>query len=109
MVGPPRLTRRNAQFVRSQFAMELFLWLYAVASALLLFRLVLKLLSVSDRVWTARVVYGASDLLVWPLTLLPGADRTLVSAAGLADFTAVAILCLIPLTFSLGRKRRIDG
>jgi hypothetical protein len=104
VVGPPRLNRRNAQFARSQLTTELLLWLLAIVSALLLVRLALKLLSISERIQTADLVLRITDLMVWPLTLLPGAGRDLVGNVRLPDITAVAIVLLLPLTFSLGGR-----
>lgn len=101
MIGPPKLSRRNAQVVRSQFPLEVMLSALALAGGLVLLRLVFKLLRVPSRVWTGSLVYSVTDRLVWPLTLLPGSDRAVLVDASLADVTAVAILLLLPLLLAV--------
>lgn len=106
MIGPPKLNRRNAQVVRSQFALELMLSAIALAGGLVVLRLVFKLLSVPNRVWTGSVVYSVTDRLVWPLTLLPGSDRAVLAEASLTEVTAVAIFLMLPLLFAVRSRGR---
>lgn len=106
MIGPPRLNRRNAQVIRSQFALELVLSVTALAAAFVVLRLIFKVFGVPARVWAGSLVYAVSDRLVWPLTLLPGSGRTLWGEATLTDFTAVAIVVMAPVLFvARGRNR----
>ena len=105
MIEPPRLRRGNAQVVRSQLALELALNAYAVLGALILVRLALLLLGVDDRVWVGRTIYGVTDPFVWPLTLLPGADRAPLNDATLPDLTMAALVVLVPLGL-IARGRR---
>lgn len=104
MVGPPRLNRRNAQVIRSQFALELVLSALAVVSAFVILRLVFKLLSITDRAWTGGLVYGLTEQVVWPLSLLPGANRAFMGAATLKEVTAAAVVMMLPLIL-IGRNR----
>lgn len=106
MIGPPRLSRRNAQVVRSQFALELMLSALALAGGLVTLRLVFKVLSVPERVWTGSLIYSVTDRLVWPLTLLPGADRPVLAEASLSEVTAVAIFLMLPLLFAVRTRGR---
>ncbi len=106
MIGPPRLNRRNAQVIRSQFALELVLSAVALAAAFVVLRLVFKVFGISGRVWTGSLVYAVSDRLVWPMTLLPSSGRTIWGEATLTDFTAVAIVMMAPVLFAIrGRAR----
>lgn len=99
MIGPPRLNRRNAQVIRSQFALELLLSAAALAGAFIVLGVVFKVLGISSRVWTGSMVYAVSDRLVWPLTLLPGSQRTLWGQATLSDLTAAVLIITAPLLF----------
>ena len=104
MIQPPRLGGSNIQVLRSQLAFEVALTAYALVAAALLLRLVLLLIAVAPRVWSASIVYALTDPIVWPLGLFPGAGRELVGLATLPDLTAVAIVALIPLAM-LARSR----
>ena len=97
MIERPRLGRRQAQMMRSQLALEVALNAYALVAAALLLRLGFLLLEISPRVWTSAAIYGLTDPVVWPLTVLPGGDRRLLGDAALADVTAVAVLGLAAL------------
>ncbi len=106
MIGPPKLNRRNAQIIRSQFALEVMLSVLALAGGFLILRLVFKLLSIPARVWSGGLVYSVTDRLVWPLTLLPGSSRPVLADATLGEFTAVAIVMMLPLAIAArGRAR----
>ena len=107
MIGPPKLNRRNAQVIRSQFALELLLSVAALAGAFVVLGLVFKLVSISDRVWTGSLVYAVSDRLVWPLTLLPGSQRALWGQATLSDVTAAVLIVMVPLLFVA--RGRVSG
>lgn len=105
MIGP-KLNRRNAQIIRSQFALEVMLSVLALAGGFLILRLVFKLLRVPGRVWSGDLVYSVTDRLVWPLTLLPGSGRPVLADATLPEFTAVAIILMLPLAIAArGRTR----
>lgn len=106
MIGPPKLNRRNAQVIRSQFVLELMLSVLSLAGAFIILRLVFKLLSIPGRVWTSSLVYAVSDRLVWPLTLLPGSSRPIWAEASLTEFTAVAIFLMLWLLFAVRTRTR---
>lgn len=109
MIQPPRPRRGGTtQVFQSQLALELGLNAYAVVSAVLLFRLVLLVLEVDDRVWIGRVIYRVTDPLVWPLTQLPASSRTLLGDATLPDLTMAALVVLVPLGLvaRAGKNRR---
>ena len=106
MIGPPKLSRRNAQVVRSQVPLEVMLSALAFAGGLVVLRLVFKLLRVPRRVWTGSLVYSVTDRLVWPLTLLPGSDRAVLADASLVDVTAVAIFLMLPLLLAVRTRGR---
>ncbi len=104
MIDPSRLGRRGPQVRRSQVALEVALTVYALVGAALVLRLVFQVIGVDDRVWAGAAVYNLTDRLVWPLTLLPGADRPLLGDAALPDLTAVVAVALVPVAF-LARDR----
>ena len=104
MIDPSRLPRRGPQLRRPQVAIEVTLTLYALLGAALMLRFVFLAIGVDDQVWAGATIYGLTDRLVWPLTLLPGADRPLLGDAALPDLTAVAAVALVPIAF-LARHR----
>ena len=106
MIEPPRLRRGDQQVIRQQLALELALNAFAAVGALLVARALLRVLEVSPTVWSGRTIYGVTDRMVWPLTILPGADRQLAGAATLADITAVALLLLVPLWLAARSRRQ---
>lgn len=87
----------------SQIALEVVVNLYAAIAVLFVARAVLLVGDVDGRVWIGRMIYRFTDPLVVPFGLFPGADRTFVGKFGLADFTILAIVVLIPLSLSLRR------
>ena len=89
----------------SQIALEVVVNLYAAIAVLFVARAVLLVGDVDSRVWIGRMVYRFTDPLVVPFGLLPGANRTFIGKFGLADFTILAIVVLIPLSLSLRRGR----
>ena len=97
MIESPPLGGTHVQVLRSQLALEVALTSYALVAALLLVRLLFLLLRVHSRIWSADGIYTVTDPIVWPLTLLPGANRTLVGFAALPDLTAVALVAVVPL------------
>ncbi len=97
MIDPTRLGRRGPQVRRSQVALEVVLTLYALVGAALVLRLVFLALGVDDRVWAGATIYNLTDRVVWPLTLLPGAERPLLGDAALPDLTVVAAVALVPV------------
>lgn len=99
MIQPPRLGGSKVQVFRSQLAAEVALTLYALIGAALLVRLVLLLLGIGADVWTGAAIRSVTSPILWPLTLLPGADRPLIGLATLPDFTVVAVILLVPLAF----------
>ncbi len=85
------------QAFRSHLATELMLNAFALIAVIILFRLVLVLLNVSNRVWIGSVVYALTDPVVDALSLIPGAERTLLGGLTLADLTLASVLILFPL------------
>lgn len=105
MIQPPRLGGSTVPVLRSQIALELALTAYALLGAALSVRLAILLLGIGSQVWTGATIRSLTAPIVWPLTLLPGADRPLIGLATLPDFTAVAVVVLVPLAL-LARYRR---
>ncbi len=106
MIDPTRIGRRGPQVRRSQVALEVALTVYALIGAALLLRLVFLALGVDDRVWAGATIYAVTDSIVWPLRLLPGAERPLLGDAALPDLTVVAAVALVPVAFlASGRSR----
>lgn len=97
--SPPPRPRRpgEAQEIRSQVALELILNAYAIGGALILFRGLLKSLEVDRQLWVGGAIYGVTNLIVRPLSLIPGADRALVGDLTVADATLLAGVVLFPL------------
>lgn len=96
----------SAQEIRSQVALELVLNIYAVAGALIVFRGLLKALGVESHLWVGAAIYGVTDLVARPLTLIPGADTTLIGELTLVDATLVALVILFPLGLLVFGNRR---
>jgi hypothetical protein len=95
---PPRPRRPgSAQEIRSQVALELILNAYAVGGALIIFRGLLKALGVDRHLWVGAAIYGVTNLIARPLTLIPGAETELVGDLTLVDGTLVALVVLFPL------------
>ncbi|MCC6793324.1 MAG: hypothetical protein IT336_16695, partial [Thermomicrobiales bacterium] len=70
--APPR-PPGSTQEIRSQIALELMLNAYAVGGALMIFRALLKALEVDRSLWVGGAIYGITDLIARPISLLPGA------------------------------------
>lgn len=106
MIQPPRLGGSNVQVLRSQLALEIALTAYAFLGAALTIRLLLLLLGIGGDVWSGATIRAVTDPFVWPLTLVPGADRPLVGLATLPDFTVAALVVLVPLALLARHGRR---
>ena len=89
--------RRNTQTIRSQLATELLMNAFAVVAVVIVMRLILVLLNISDRIWVGALVYGLTDPVVDLLAQIPGADRQIVGALTLAEMTLASVLILFPL------------
>ena len=96
MVLGSRPPRQN-QTLRSQVATELLLNGYAVVAALVVLRVVLVALDVSDRVWFGGFVYRLTDPVVNALKVVPGAGRAVVGPLTMIDMTLMALVILFPL------------
>ncbi len=95
---PTKPTRPGTvQEIRSQLALELLLNAYAVGGALIIFRSLLKMLEVGADRWVGKAIYGVTDLVAFPLTLVPGSGTELVGDLTLADATLLAVAILFPL------------
>ncbi len=90
-------SRGNTQTIRSQLATELLLNAFAVVAVVIVMRLILVLLDISDRIWVGALVYGLTDPVVDLLALVPGADRQIVGELTLAEMTLASVLILFPL------------
>ena len=99
----PRAPGSAGTGTSSQIALEVIVNLYAAVVVLFVARAVLLVGDVDSRVWIGRTVYRFTDPLVAPFGLFPGSDRTFAGQFGLADFTILAIVVLIPLSLSLRR------
>lgn len=107
MIELPRPRPGAPLVMRSQIALELCLNLYALLGVAIFARCLLLALGVDRRLWIGALVYRATDLLALPLTLLPGASRTLIGDAALPDLTLLALLVLVPLgALALAPRRR---
>jgi hypothetical protein len=96
--SPLRAQRPGApQEIKSQLALELVLNGYAIGGSLVIFRSLLKALGVKSDRWVGSAIYGITDLIARPLTLLPGSDAKLVGDLTLSDATLVALVILFPL------------
>ncbi|MGI9252696.1 MAG: hypothetical protein ACR2J8_03045 [Thermomicrobiales bacterium] len=100
---PPKRRSRSG---RSLPLLESSITLLGIASALLLLRLLFRLLSIPNRVWSGQTLYAITDPLVLPFALLPSGDRPVIASATLADITAAALVFIIPW-FLLSRRRGI--
>ena len=87
----------SSQEIRSQVALELLLNAYAIGGALILFRGLLKSLEVDRQLWVGGAIYGITNLIVRPLTIVPGAGTVLVGDLTVADATLLAGVVLFPL------------
>jgi hypothetical protein len=104
---PPRPRQPgSAQEIRSQLALELILNAYALGAALIIFRALLKSLGVDSHLWVGGAIYGITDLLARPLSLVPGADTIVAGELTLADATLLAGVVLFPLGFLVVGSRR---
>lgn len=88
---------RQSQTLRSQVATELLLNVYAVIASLILLRLVLEVLDVSNRVWFGGIIYRVTDPVVNVLAVFPGARQQVVGSLTMVDMTLVALVILFPL------------
>ena len=100
--GPPR---RRPSALRSQPAIDAGITILAVAAALLLLRVLFRLLSIPDRVWSGEVLYAITGPLVLPFASLPGGNRIMAGQATLADITTAALVVVVPW-FMLSRPPR---
>lgn len=97
MIELPRPRRGDLQEARSQVLLELCLNLYALIGALIVVRVLLLSLGVDRGVWIGAATYRLTNLVAWPLGVLPGGDTRMVGSATLADFTLLALVVMIPL------------
>ncbi len=89
--------RGNTQMMRSQLATELLLNAFAVVAVVIVMRLILVLLDISERIWIGALVYGLTDPVVDLLARIPGADRPIFGELTLAEMTLASVLILFPL------------
>jgi hypothetical protein len=97
-IEPPRSPRRgSAQELKSQLALELTLNAYALVGAVIILRCLLLSLGIGDRLWIGSAILGPTDIMVKPISLLPGSGFTLVGHLSTADATLLAGIVLLPI------------
>lgn len=97
-IEPPRSPRHGAaQELKSQLALELALNGFAVVGAVIVLRCLLLSIGVDDRLWIGSAILSPTDILVKPLTILPGASFELAGHLTLADATLLAGVILVPI------------
>ena len=85
---------------------EIGLSLYAALAALVLVRSLFLTIGVRDTLWVGHFVYRVTDLLVFPFSVIPGSDLTLIGLFTLADLALLALTAAVPFAIlSLGRNR----
>jgi hypothetical protein len=104
MMYQARAGRRAAHVARSQLAVRLGLAIYAALITAIVLRCLVLILGFPHSVTSVGAVLSVSSPIVYPLMIVPAANRTVVGAATLADLTAALILLAIPLPL-LGRRR----
>lgn len=105
MIDHPQ-ARRRAQEQRSQVAVEVLLFLYAIAATVVISRTVLILLQVSDRIWIGRMIYGTTSMITDPLSLVPGFSARLVGPLTMVDLLLLGLVALFPLGLLATSRRR---
>lgn len=105
MINHPH-ARRRVQEQRSQVALEVLLVLYAIVATVVIARTVLILLSVSDRIWIGRLIYGMTSLFTEPLSTVPGFSVQLVGPLTMVDLLLLGLVALFPLGLLATSKRR---
>jgi hypothetical protein len=100
-----RSNRRAAQVARSQLAVRLGLAIYAALCAAVALRCAVLVFAFPQTVMSVAAILAVSSPIVFPLTLVPAANRTVLGTATLADLTAALVLLAIPLPL-LGRRWR---
>lgn len=105
MIEHPQV-RRSSQEQRSQVALEVLLFLYAIAATIVISRTVLILLNVSDRIWIGRMIYGTTSLITEPLALVPGFSARLVGPLTMVDLLLLGLVALFPLGLLAMSRRR---
>jgi hypothetical protein len=102
-----RSNRRAIQVARSQLGVRMGLALYAALSTVIGLRMLLLIMGFPTTVWSVETLLAASDLIVLPFTLLPGAERPLVLNLTLADISVSLILLALP--FPLLSRRNVSA
>jgi hypothetical protein len=92
-----RFGQHPEQVVRSQIAVRLGLVLYAVLATAFALRCMVLIFHFPDTVWTVEQILALTSPLQRPLRLLPGASRSMVGDATLADLTVMLLLVAAPL------------
>jgi hypothetical protein len=104
-------TRSGRFDSRSRVLFEIGLWLYAVASGIIVTRTIVLALDVSGEIWIVKFVRTLTGPIVDILQRLPGGDATIVGAMTLADVTLLVFVGIVPLMLiafgrpSAGRKQ----
>ena len=97
MIEPLPLERRGPRVARAQTALELSLIAYAIIGSLIVGRFLIRIMSVHPHLGLSETILLLSDPLVWPMELMPAAERPLIAGVTLPDITLIAVLILIPL------------
>lgn len=83
--------------IHSRALFEIALWAYAIASGLIVARVLILLFNVEGRVWVVTFINRLTELMVWPLERLPGGERNFPGGLTLSDVTLLVFVMLVPL------------
>jgi hypothetical protein len=89
--------RRRVNEARNKVALEVILVVYAVGATIVVVRMIMLLLGVTDRVWIGRMVFGSTALVTDALARVPGFGHQLVGPFTMVDFLLLAVVILFPL------------
>lgn len=96
VVQHPQHRRREAE-ARNKVALEILLFVWALAATVVVVRTIMLLLGVTDRVWIGRVVYGSIGLITDALAQIPGFGHEILGPFTMVDFLLLALIVLFPL------------
>lgn len=90
----------------SQTATEALLLIYAIVASLVLIRTMYLTAGILDSLWAGGFIYTVTDLLVLPLTIIPGGGVEIVNLLTLADLALSGLTFSIPFVLlAMGRNR----
>jgi hypothetical protein len=89
--------QEGRSLIHSRMLFEIGLWVYSIASGLIVARLLILLFNAAGGVWIVDFIESVTDLMVWPLQRLPGGERDLPGGLTLSDATLLVFVILVPL------------